>query len=133
MKEDYIRTKYDQDYTDTIRAIYTKIVNRFGSLARITNFLDLVKFSYDIKEWALFDATRWQRGDFTSYLIGVCQSFFNGEPVNFSQLYRDICSIGEFTVIEKKMMADNNIEETMRAIFLAIMDPSIKTLIINNN
>lgn len=130
MKEEhFIKTKSDKDYSFITRAVYHQILRKFGATARITNLMDMLKYTYEIDEWLLYDPKNLQGAMFTSYLIDRMIDFKDGKPVDFTEIYGTILKEGDFLNSEKRVFEIGNIEERLWAIFLAVDDPINKNKI----
>ena len=130
MKEEhFIKTKSDKDYSFIARAVYHQILRKFGATARITNLMDMLKYTYEINEWLLYDPKNLQSAMFTSYLIDRMIDFKDGKPVDFTEIYETILKEGDFLNSEKRVFEIGNIEERLWAIFLAVDDPINKNKI----
>ena len=128
-EEHFIKTKSDKDYSFITRAVYHQILRKFGSTARITNLMDMLKYTYEIDEWLLYDPKNLQSAMFTSYLIDKMIDFKDGKPVDFTEIYETILKEGDFLNSEKRVFEIGNIEERLWAIFLAVDDPINKNKI----
>ena len=125
MKEEhFIKTKSDKDYSFITRAVYHQILRKFGATARITNLMDMLKYTYEINEWLLYDPKNLQSAMFTSYLIDRMIDFKDG-----TEIYETILKEGDFLNSEKRVFEIGNIEERLWAIFLAVDDPINKNKI----
>lgn len=125
--EHFIKTKFDKDYSFITRATYFQMIHKFGSMARISGLMDMVKFTYDIDEWLLYDPKDLQSAGFTSYLIDKMIDYKAGKPIDFTEIYESILNSGDFVESERRLFEIGNLEERLWAIFLAIDDPT------NNN
>ena len=121
----FIKNKNNDDYTDIVRSVYHLLSNRFGYTARISDIWELLRVSYGIDEFELFNPVLYQNGLFESYLLDELIKWRNGEDVNFTDIYKAILTVGDFTGSEKLMFEYGNIEEILWAIFLVVCNPEM--------
>ena len=121
----FIKNKNDNDYTGVTKSVYHILADRFGYTARISDIWELLRYSFGIEEFELLNPRLYQNGMFESYLLDELIKWRNGEDVNFTDIYRAILTVGDFTGREKLMFDYGNIEERLWAIFLVICNPEM--------
>lgn len=122
-KRHFVRNIESTDYTPTVRAVYDSVTMKFKNSARITNLLDMLKYTFGFKEWLLFDPKTFQSAQFTSYLVDRMIDFKEGRDVDFTEVYESILVAGDFVGREKYSFEMGDIEERLWALFMAIDDP----------
>lgn len=121
----FVRNKYSTDYTDTVKAVYNILSEKYKYTIRITLIFELLKDAFGLKEFDLLDPRLCNNGLLESYLIDKQLDWQNGKEVNFSEISEVILKEGEFSGSEKLLFKTGNIEERLWAIFLAICSPEV--------
>lgn len=121
----FVRNKYSTDYTDTVKAVYNILSEKYKYTIRITLIFELLKDAFGLKEFDLLDPRLCNNGLLESYLIDKQLDWQNGKEVNFSEISEIILKEGEFSGSEKLLFKTGNIEERLWAIFLAICSPEV--------
>lgn len=117
------KSKYDRDYTDTVKAVHQLLSSKYGYTARISNIFELLKESFGLKEFEILDTRTCNNGLLESFLIDKQKDWLDGKKVNFSDIYEAILKEGDFTISEKLLFNTGNVEERLWAIFLTICSP----------
>jgi hypothetical protein len=117
---DLIKTKEDNDYTNSVLSAYSMIIDRFNYRATISNLLEIIKSVLGKKEWDILDPNQTRNVEFESYVMDKVIDFNNGKAVNFTQLEKDLLTYGDFTAEEKYQFYENHLEEILWAIFLVL-------------
>mgnify|MGYP003294618066 CR=1 FL=1 len=123
-----IKNKNSNDYTDTVRYVYYIISKKYGYTARISEIWELLRDSFGIKEFELLEPRLITNGSFESYLIDRVIDWQNGKEVNFTDIYKAILEVGDFTGTELLMFDSGNTEERLWGIFLSICTPGLEKL-----
>ena len=121
-----IKNRYDSDYTEIVKSVYQMLSKEFGYLAKITDIWVLLSHSFNIPKFELVDTSQYQNGEFESYLVDKFIDWRDGKDINFTDISEGILSVGDFTGTEKLMFDHGKIDERLWAIFLVILDPSMK-------
>lgn len=120
----------DKNYTDIVKTNYKYLIYKYGYTLRINSLFELLKTSFAINEFELLD---FKNGDinsqFESYLMDEFINWKNGEIIDFSDIYRSIVTVGEFSKRELDIFEKGNIEEVLWSIFLAISNHNIEDLL----
>lgn len=124
-EKDLVVNKYNTEYPEITKITYTYLLQFYKYTARIADIWQLIKDSYDIKEFDALDYGQIQNGSLTSWLIDRQIDWQEGRDVNFTEVYQALLTAGEFTSSEKKMFETSGIEERLWAIFLLITDPEL--------
>lgn len=119
------KSKYDKDYTDTVKSIHQLLSSKYGYTARISNIFELIKDSFGLKEFEILDTKLCNNGLLESFLIDKQKEWLEGKQVNFSDIYEAVLREGDFTASEKLLFNTGNIEERLWAIFLTICSPQL--------
>ena len=121
----FVKNKNNTDYTDTVKAVYNILSEKYKYMIRITLIFELLKDAFGFKEFDLLDLRLCNNNLIESYLIDRQLDWQNGKDVNFTEIYEVILKEGEFSNTEKLLFKTGNIEERLWAIFLAICSPGI--------
>lgn len=121
----FVKNKRDTDYTEVVRTVYKSISDRYGYNARINDIWPLLTTALNIEEFEILDPKSYLNGNFEAYLIDRMIDWRNGKNVDFSEIYNVILDIGDFTDVEKLKLENEQVEERLWAIYLAVVDPSM--------
>jgi len=121
----FVKNKNNTDYTDTVKAVYNILSEKYKYMIRITLIFELLKDAFGFKEFDLLDPRLCNNNLLESYLIDRQLDWQSGKDVNFTEIYEVILKEGEFSNTEKLLFKTGNIEERLWAIFLAICSPGI--------
>lgn len=121
----FVKNKNNTDYTDTVKAVYNILSEKYKYMIRITLIFELLKDAFGFKEFDLLDLRLCNNNLLESYLIDRQLDWQSGKDVNFTEIYEVILKEGEFSNTEKLLFKTGNIEERLWAIFLAICSPGI--------
>lgn len=123
------KTKKDEDFTGTVKAVYSLLSMKYGYTARISDMFLLLKEAFGLQEFELLDPRLCENGQFESYLIDRLIDWQAGKEIDFSDIYRAILEVGDFTGTEKEMFYTGDIEERLWAIYLVVCEPSRNDLL----
>ena len=123
--KDLVVNKYNKDYPDITKTTYTYLLQFHKYTARVADIWQLLKESYDIKEFDALDYEQIQNGTLVSWLIDRQIDWQDGKDINFTEVYQALLTAGDFTSSEKKMFESSGIEERLWAIFLLITNPEL--------
>lgn len=126
-----IKNKNCTDYTGIVISVYKILSLKYGYTVRISDIFQLLKDSFGIKDFEIFDPMYCNIGQFESYLINELIDWQKGLDVDFSDIYRAILTIGDFTESEKDMFRYGNIEERLWAIYLVVSNPMNESILNN--
>lgn len=126
MREHFIKNKNSNDFTETCKAVFHIISNKFGHTARITDIFEMLRLATGLEEFMVLDFNNIQHGEFQSYLINTQIDWISGKDVDFTELYQAILTAGDFLESEKRIFETGKIEERLWGIMLAITDPDNK-------
>lgn len=122
---EFLKTKSDIGYTDTVRAVYRILSGKYGYTARISEIYELLKTAFGITEFSIFDPRYCNNAILESYLIDEYVKWQRGGVVDFGELHKVILKEGDFSESEKSLFVSGNIEERLWAIFLVIGSPEL--------
>ena len=125
-----IKNKENTDYTSSAVLVCNLIVEKYGYTARITRLWEMLRDSLSISEFEVFDF-RDISPEFESYLVDRLIDWNTGKDVDFSQIKDAILTVGYFTEIEKLLLKQEDIEDRLWGIFLAVSNPG-RTINLNN-
>jgi hypothetical protein len=124
-----IKNKENTDYTNSSILVNNLIVEKYGYTARITRIWELLCDALSIEEFEILDPKD-IKPEFESYLVDQYIDWKRGRDVDFSLIKEAILIAGEFTGKEKLLLDQDDVEEKLWGIFLAISDPG-RTIKIN--
>lgn len=120
-----VRNRYETDYTDQMKSIYNTLSSKFGYSARITDIWPLLLASIGKDEFEILDLRNYNNGGLEAYLIDTYVQWREGKGVDFSEVYNEILRVGDFTAEEKHLLGEES-ENILWAIYLDVLDPSLK-------
>lgn len=126
-----IKNKESNDFSSSAALVCNLIVEKYGYTARITRIWELLQDALAIQEFELLDY-REVKPEFESYLVDRLIDWNTGKNVNFSLIKEAILLAGEFTGKEKLLLRQDDIEDRLWGIFLAVSNPE-RTIIIKTN
>ena len=125
-----IKNKESNDFSSSAALVCNLIVEKYGYTARITRIWELLQDALAIQEFELLDY-REVKPEFESYLVDRLIDWNTGKDVDFSLIKEAILLAGEFTGKEKLLLRQDDIEDRLWGIFLAVSNPE-RTIIIKN-
>jgi len=126
-----IKNKESNDFSSSAALVCNLIVEKYGYTARITRIWELLQDALAIQEFELLDY-REVKPEFESYLVDRIIDWNTGKDVDFSLIKEAILLAGEFTGKEKLLLRQDDIEDRLWGIFLAVSNPE-RTIIIKTN
>ena len=126
-----IKNKESNDFSSSAALVCNLIVEKYGYTARITRIWELLQDALAIQEFELLDH-REVKPEFESYLVDRLIDWNTGKDVDFSLIKEAIFLAGEFTGKEKLLLRQDDIEDRLCEIFLAVSNPE-RTIIIKTN
>lgn len=126
-----IKNKESNDFSSSAALVCNLIVEKYGYTARITRIWELLQDALAIPEFELLDH-REVKPEFESYLVDRLIDWNTGKDVDFSLIKEAILLAGEFTGKEKLLLRQDDIEDRLWGIFLAVSNPE-RTIIIKTN
>lgn len=123
-----IKNKESNDFSSSAALVCNLIVEKYGYTARITRIWELLQDALAIQEFELLDY-REVKPEFESYLVDRLIDWNTGKDVDFSLIKEAILLAGEFTGKEKLLLRQDDIEDRLWGIFLAVSNPE-RTIII---
>lgn len=126
-----IKNKESNDFSSSAALVCNLIVEKYGYTARITRIWELLQDALAIQEFELLDY-REVKPEFESYLVDRLIDWNTGKDVDFSLIKEAILLAGEFTGKEKLLLRQDDIEDRLWGIFLAVSNPE-RTIIIKIN
>lgn len=121
----YLRNKNDTDYPLACKQVYELLKQKYGYTIRITNIWGLMADVVGLNKFELIDTSYYQNGMFEAYLIDRLIDWQNGRDVDFSEVFNKILITGDFTMDEKLLFIEGDIEERLWGIFLAITNDNL--------
>lgn len=125
------KNKESNDFSSSAALVCNLIVEKYGYTARITRIWELLQDALAIQEFELLDY-REVKPEFESYLVDRLIDWNTGKDVDFSLIKEAILLAGEFTGKEKLLLRQDDIEDRLWGIFLAVSNPE-RTIIIKTN
>ena len=122
-KQRLIVNKNNRNFTDPVRVTYHTIRQSFGYNARISQLIEMIRVALGIEEFEAYDPNVIENAKLESYMMDKQIQFMAGEDVDFSEIYESIIKAGNFLTSEKRLFEQENIEERLWGIMLAITDP----------
>lgn len=126
-----IKNKESNDFSSSAALVCNLIVEKYGYTARITRIWELLQDALAIPKFELLDH-REVKPEFESYLVDRLIDWNTGKDVDFSLIKEAILLAGEFTGKEKLLLRQDDIEDRLWGIFLAVSNPE-RTIIIKTN
>jgi len=126
-----IKNKESSDFSSSAALVCNLIVEKYGYTARITRIWELLQDALAIQEFELLDY-RGVKPEFESYLVDRLIDWNTGKDVDFSLIKEAILLAGEFTGKEKLLLRQDDIEDRLWGIFLAVSNPE-RIIIIKTN
>ena len=126
-----IKNKESNDFSSSAALVCNLIVEKYGYTSRITRIWELLQDALAIQEFELLDH-REVEPEFESYLVDRLIDWNTGKDVDFSLIKEAILLAGEFTGKEKLLLRQDDIEDRLWGIFLAVSNPE-RTIIIKTN
>lgn len=123
IRDSFIKTREDTDYTQTTVAVYQILSKKYGYTARITDIFNLLKDSFSIEEFLNIDYKEIRNMEIESWLINKYCDWLGDKPVDFVKIYNELEKAGDFSISEKKKFHDGLVEERLWAIFMVIDGP----------
>lgn len=123
-----IKNKNNTDYSSSAAMVCNLIIDKYGYTARITRMWEMLQDALSIPKFELLD-TRYVRPEFESYLVDRLIDWNSGKDVDFSQIKEAILIAGDFSGMEKLLLGQDDFEDRLWGIFLAVSNPgrTIKT------
>lgn len=126
-----IKNEKSNDFSSSAALVCNLIVEKYGYTARITRIWELLQDALAIQEFELLDY-REVKPEFESYLVDRLIDWNTGKDVDFSLIKEAILLAGEFTGKEKLLLRQDDIEDRLWGIFLAVSNPE-RIIIIKTN
>ena len=123
------KSKENTDYTPSAALTCNLIVNKYGYTARITRIWEMLADAILIPHFELLDFNTISP-EFESYLVERLIDWNSGKEVDFGQIKESILIAGDFTGSEKVLLRQDEIEDRLWGIFLAVSNPE-RTININ--
>lgn len=109
----------DKDYSKEAVLVRDAIKSRYGITARITRIWEFLEVALSIEKFEILD-TNLVHPNFESYIVDCFIDWMNGREVDFSEIQNAILTAGDFTEREKILLGQNDIEDRLWGIFLAL-------------
>lgn len=122
IRDSFIKTREDQDYTITTIETYKRLSKKYGYSARISDIFSLLRDAFpgdDIDIWGIRD----RETELVSWLIDKYRLWLSGGPIDFIEVYKALELVGDFSELDKKVFHDGLVEERLWAIFMVIDNP----------
>ena len=123
------KSKENTDYTASAALVCNLIVEKYGYTARITRIWEMLADALAIKEFEFLDF-KTVRPEFESYLVDRLIDWNSGKEIDFTLIKEAILVAGDFTGLEKILLGQDDIEDRLWGIFLAVSNPE-RTININ--
>ena len=111
---------------------FNKLKDRFGYNLKITDLPELLRTVSSQKFEDIDYTTDWTPM-FVSNLIDLQKLFMSGKDIDMVVFHQDIINVFHSTKLEKQHLVDENFEERLWAVMLAVSNPSKPKFIINND
>lgn len=123
IRDTYIKTREDTDYTQTAIAVYNSLSKKYGYSARITDIFNLLKDSFSLDNFLILDYRDIRNMEIESWMIDKYCEWLGDKPVDFIEIYKAIETAADFSISERKKFYDGLVEERLWAIFMVIDGP----------
>lgn len=124
-RKNYIKTRNDTDYTDTVKVVYEILAPKYSYRARISDIFQLLKDAFGVSEFIILNYQQMNNAPFESWLVNQYISWKKGGEVDFIEIYKAILTVGEFTISERELFESGLVEERLWAIFMLIDNPEL--------
>ena len=126
-----INTK-DSDIPKITKECFNILKEKFGYNIKITDLPILLRAVSDQRLEGIDYLNDWTPM-FVSYLIDLQRKFMSGNNIDMVVFHQDIIKIFHPTKLERQLLVDENFEERLWAIWLAVSCPTHSKFIINND
>ncbi len=109
----------DKDYSSDATLVCNTIKTKYGITARITRIWEFLEVALSIEKFEILDP-RLVHPNFESYIVDSYIDWMNGKEIDFSEIQKAILIAGDFTEREKILLRQNDIEDRLWGIFLAL-------------
>lgn len=110
---------------ETFKATYIITRDKWKYTARITQLLELLQYSYGIKEFELIEWTRVNNGMLQAEWMDALIEFKSGKGVDFGKLWEDMKKELEFSIKELNIIETGEVDVRLWAIFTVLSDPNL--------
>lgn len=111
---------------------FNKLKDRYGCNLKITDLPEYLRTISSQKFDGIDYKSDWTPM-FESYLIDLQKNFMSGCDIDMVVFHQDIIKIFHLTKLERQLLVDENFEERLWAIWLAVSCPTHSKFIINND
>ena len=125
------KSKNDTDYNNITVFVNNMIIDKYGITARITRIWEFILNILSLDEFSFLDM-KTINPLFESWLIDNFIDWSNGKEVDFSEVRQSILNAGSFSSKEKLLIDQDEFDEMLWGIYLAI-NPGQKLKLNNNN
>lgn len=119
-------TKDLSSLPEAFKGTYIQIKNRWGYTARISLLLEMIQFSYGIKEWELLDLRNINNGDMESKWMDSLINYSKGEKVDFGEIWENIKKEGMFSTRELNLIETGEIDLRLWAIYTLLVNQNLQ-------
>jgi len=125
------KSKNDTDYNNITVFVNNMIIDKYGITARITRIWEFILNILSLDEFSFLDM-KTINPLFESWLIDNFIDWSNGKEIDFSEVRQSILNAGSFSSKEKLLIDQDEFDEMLWGIYLAI-NPGQKLKLNNNN
>lgn len=125
MKHSISEVESIESLPSTFKGTYIQIKDKWMYTARISEIIDMLKYSYGIDEWDILDPRDVNNGEIEGWLIDEFRKYINKEQIDFLEVWEKIKKYFTFSLQETKLIETGKIEERLWAIFTAITNPNL--------
>lgn len=126
---EFIKNNRDMDFTPAVESTFNLLRIKYGSYAvRVSNIFQLLKDIFGLNDYEMLDPRIINNGILDSYLMDKQIDWMSGKDVDFSEMYKEITNIGDFSKSERDLFEGGKIEEVLWAIYLTVCNPGIDNI-----
>ena len=121
----FVKNASCTDYTDTVKYVYHLLRSTYGYNLRVINVWEYLRLCLSVEEFEILDLKLSNLASFESYMVDRQIDWMNGKDVDFSEIYDAIITVGEKKKKKKRLMREQQIEQILWGMFLAICSPEL--------
>jgi len=110
------------EISEEILNLKTNIKDHFTYRCNINEFLEIIKFILQKKDWDSFDQFSAQNGLFYSFIIDEASKLAGGQDIETQDTYQELKKFMTFSNSEIRDLERLNVDNVIAAIYLAIIN-----------
>lgn len=111
--------------TTTFKGTYIKTRDKWSYSARVSEILEMIKYSYGIEDWDILDFRQINNGEMESWLMDYLINYRQDKKIDFGEVWEKIKKSIPLTVKELDLIETGAIDERLWAIFTVITKPDL--------